>query len=227
MNIELFSKNIYLEILFHVIPNKILNYCLVCKLWNEILKYEILWKDYVYRYIDDEIIKILYKNNFKNLFIEYYQLMNSEIHKLVPFSKPENAKELILSEGTFDYNSDSMIQYSSDGYLDEKECEKLLYLDFQIINTFTLFVYVPVNDNSTKINEKTNISRNISDATNFKLTIHFSKNGFTLKNLLKIANKMQYDAFYHFDKNSLNELGDYILFSFFVKDNHVYFIPDI
>lgn len=99
------NDNIYFEILSHIDPFDIVNYCLVCKKWNDILKSEILWNIFVNKFIDEEIIRIckIFSKNYKKIFIKYDQLLKGNGNILIPKKRLDDSIQ-ILDEFILKYN---------------------------------------------------------------------------------------------------------------------------
>ena len=195
------NDNIYFEILSHIDPFNIVNYCLVCKKWNDILKSEILWNIFVNKFIDEEIIRIckIFSKNYKKIFIKYDQLLKGNGNILIPKKRLNDSIQIELKRKDDMYG----FHFSPTAYAYEGELNSIKNLDEFILKYNILYLYIPIDGF-------------------YHLSIHKFTSGFTLKDILILINKIGYSAMTNFRSWDQDSMWEHFMISYYIKNNHIY-----
>ena len=124
----------------------------------------------------------------------------------VPRSIPNDAiKERLIS---YDDSGFGMVNLSGDGILSDDELINIRYVNDTIVLAGELKLYFPAYEN-------------------YMVTTYESESGYTLRDILKLANKVGY-IFYdlYSEEKEGDIIGEYALCNYYIKGNNVYFEPD-
>lgn len=124
----------------------------------------------------------------------------------VPRKIPDDAiKEKLLF---YDNPNFGMVNFSGDGILDENELTNIKYLNDTILLNSELNLYFPAYEN-------------------YMVTTYNSDKGYTLKDILKLANKVGF-IFYdlYSEEKEGDIIGEYALCNYYIKENNIYLEPD-
>ena len=124
----------------------------------------------------------------------------------VPRSIPDDAiKEKLIFHDDPDFG---MVNLSGDGILNDDELVNIKYLHDTIVPSGELNLYFPAYEN-------------------YMVTTLNSDQGYTLRDVLKLANKVGY-VFYHLysEEKEGDIIGEYALCNYYIKKNHIYLEPD-